>query len=42
MEGLLAIATMGTVALVAIPLAVVLEWWSVRGLLRLVRALAGR
>ena len=36
MEGLMTLVVLGSVAAVAIPLAVLLEWWSVRGLLALV------
>ena len=35
MEALLTLVVMGSVAAIAIPLAVLLEWWSVRGLLLL-------
>ena len=36
MEGLMTLAVLGSVASVAIPLAVLLEWWSVRTLLALI------
>ena len=36
MEGLTTVVVLGSVAAVAIPLAALLEWWSVRGLLALV------